>query len=150
MNKIRYIGWIFLALALFLFYKSEETKSILVVLNQRIEAAENSKLMVYRNGVVAKTRFNLRRYVDGLHRINTLHCPKKFQLAWLDYVQACERLEKMPGRMIADLFIGIATRSPFSLIKDVPKTEESGDELLLAEQNLERVALEYDVRIIHK
>jgi hypothetical protein len=151
MNKKKYAVLILVALAIFLFYRQAETKSVLNVLNQRNDAVLNSMRIVRRNGVETRTRFNInRRYVNELYKIDTSHCPKKFQLAWLDYVQACERAQKIPGRVIADIAVVAATGSFVPVLNEIPKTVNTNDELLMAWQSLERVALEYDVRIIHQ
>lgn len=140
-----------LSISCFCFFKAFEILSITSVLNQRNDAFRNAKLRVRRNGEITEARFvNSRQYLNELYKIDTSHCPKKFQLAWLDYVQAGERDGRAKERVITDFAVAAVTYQIFSLRDAVSTTEKSIDERELAEQNLERVALEYDVRVVHK
>jgi hypothetical protein len=149
MNKKKVIVLVLLIFGFFLLFKYSETQSILSVINQRNDAIRNATLRVLRNGEVVKTPLNQRRYLNGLYNIDTSHCPKKFQLAWLDYVQACERTRMMQGEMMFDAVVSLTTSSPAFIVKGISSSEKIGNDRELAWQNLERVALEYDVRFIH-
>ena len=129
-----------------------ESNTVMAVLGQNIQAAK-SCLEVRPLGGRTRKIFNTRQYVNELHKIDPSHTPKKFQLAWLDYVQAWEReAEQTNGTMLGEAYIGmlgVVSRSS-RLASVAAKPIETANALERAQQNLERVALEYDVRIIHK
>jgi hypothetical protein len=128
------------------------SQSIVVVLNQNAQNARDCT-QVFAVGNRTRRRFNTRKFVDKLQGNDTSACPKKFQLAWLDYVHCWEReREQTPGVVLSEAYlgmIGVATRSS-SLSRLTTKPIETADALETAWQNLETVALEYGVRVIHK
>ena len=137
--------------ALFFVYKGAVAQSIVNVLNRNARAAR-ACVQTSTLGTRNKRKFNTREYVNELHRIDASRCPKKFQLAWLDYVQAWEREgEQTPGVVLGELYlgmVGVATKSS-SLEKMAVRPIEARDALERAWDALERVALEYDVRVVH-
>jgi hypothetical protein len=71
-------------------HKVAEAQSIVNLINQNANAAKHSnQILTYRNGI-SRTNFLTSQYVGELHKIDTSACPKKFQLTWLNYVQAWE------------------------------------------------------------
>ena len=98
-----------------------------------------------------RKQFNVHKYINGLTQIDTAFCPKKFEQAWLDYIQATTRASDqnpIRGEFVMGM-IGVATKSP-SLEPTTAKPPEAKDEVERAWQNIERIALEYNVRIIHQ
>jgi hypothetical protein len=155
MSNRRYIIFsvaivVLLTAGLFIAIRSAESKSIINVLNknsQLVKALTQSPA----HGSMPQKKFNVRQYINELTQIDTAFCPKKFELAWLDYVQALERASDkrmILGEVIVGM-IGVATKS-HSLEPMLAKPLEARDEVERAWQNVERVALEYDVRIIHQ
>ena len=161
MNKllIRKIAlFALLILVGYLYYSYTQTQHILGVYNQKNQEATDC-LMVKDTGILIKgghgetlkkKSFNLPKFVSVIQNINTSSCPKKFQLAWLDYVQACQRAsEQTPNADMLLYFFGIITRT--HTFDNLPsKPIQAGDELEKASQALDRVALEYNVRTTYK
>jgi hypothetical protein len=151
MNKTKKIILIFfLILVTFLLFKFIELNSVLNVLNQGASAAKDSTQITHMIGGETKTILDVSRYANEIYKIDSSHCPKKFQLAWLNYVQAYRRVEQSKGIIFTDCVIGLATRSSMPLVKDATKPIKVHDELVIAYQSLKRVALKYGVRITHK
>jgi hypothetical protein len=127
------------------------SESIINVYNQKVQSAKDCTIEIknLRAGTVVRRRFNWVKFVGEIQQINASACPKKFRLAWLDFVQACQReSEQRPN---SDLFLwlfGVATkRHTFDSLPMKPI--EAADELEKASQALDRVATEYNVRIIY-
>jgi hypothetical protein len=132
---------------------SARAETIIAVLNANGTALNDCFEVRTFRGIPKKTKFLPRRYVNKIHQIDPSHTPKRFQLAWLDYVQAWERIsDQTPGMVLGETYvamIGVYTHS--SRLTDVAaRPIEAADALEMARQKLERVALEYDVRIIHQ
>jgi hypothetical protein len=128
------------------------SRTIIAALNQNAQNARDCTETITFGGRERK-RFLARKFVDKLHEVDTSDCPMKFQLAWLDYVHCWERQgEQTPAVVLGELYLGmfgVATRSS-SLSKLATKPIETKDALETSWQNLETVALEYDVRVTHK
>jgi hypothetical protein len=126
-------------------YKAVESQSIVNVINQSASAAQNS-MQISRK----YRRFLGSKYVGELHKIDTSACPKKFQLVWLNYVHAWElQAQQTPGTRLAEAYlgaVGVITHST-SFEKIGTRGIETADATTLAWQNVETVALEYDVRM---
>ena len=131
----------------FLFYfKYCEAQSIVNVLDQRNDIIRDASMRILRNGEVVKIPLNQKRYLNGLHNIDTSHCPKKFQLAWLDYVHSCELSRKDQDEMIFDGVVSFIEHSPGPILSRVSSSVKMTNDKEVAWQNLERVALEFNVR----
>ncbi|HEY1719105.1 MAG TPA: hypothetical protein VGH42_12530 [Verrucomicrobiae bacterium] len=130
------------------------TQSIIDVINQNANAAKHSvQILTYKNGM-SRTNFLASQYVAQLHKIDTSACPKKFQLAWLNYVQTWEvEAQQTPSMARANaLAAAIGTVTHSSSLETVGTTGierqiNANDAITHAWQNVEMVALEYDVRI---
>ena len=147
-----FVGFLLAGIFAVFAYKAAEAFSIVNVLNQNAKAVGDS-MQIRGLGRRSVTNFNTGQYVIKLHKIDTSPCPKKFQLAWLDYVHAWEQeAQQTPGRMLGEAYftmLGVATRSS-SLGNVGAKPIEAANELERTRQQLERVALEYNVRIIRQ
>ncbi|HEY5043040.1 MAG TPA: hypothetical protein VIK53_13670 [Verrucomicrobiae bacterium] len=159
MNKtLRFVlGLVGLAFVLFLIggyvsysHKVAESQSVVNVINQGANAARHSTQIRYLVTGKSLTNFLASQYIGELQKIDTSACPKKFQLAWLNYVQAWEaQAQQTPGRRFAEAYleaVGVMTHSS-SLEKVGTRGIEVADATTRAWQNVEMVALEYDVRM---
>jgi hypothetical protein len=145
---IALLVFVWLPVVAYLYYSDAESKAIIAVINQNAQNARDCTT------VFGKRRdFNTRKFVNKVQGIDTSACPKKFQLTWLDYVHCWERQgEQTPGMVLSEAYlglIGVATRSS-SLSKLTTKPIETADALENSWQNVETVALEYNVRIVRK
>ena len=74
--------------------KLEVQKAIAQVVQARAEAYQKASVSKKIRG---REVFDASVYLKALHEIDTKECPKKFRLAWLDYVQAWDRqMEILP------------------------------------------------------
>ena len=132
-------------------YKGAQTRSVVTVLDQNAQAALAAQ-QIRTIGRHSVTNFNAQQFVTELSRIDSSRCPKKFQLAWLDYVQACERAaEQTPSAMFGEAYLsvlGVVSRSS-SLANLGARPLEAAEALQRTWQQVERAALEYNVRIEH-
>jgi hypothetical protein len=139
-----------LATGFLMAFRFAESKSIINVLNKHAQL-----LKALTQGPADRTtlgkKFDTHKYLNELTQIDTSFCPKKFESAWLEYIQATQQTSDqnpIHNELIAEM-IGVASKSHPS--GPVPtKPLEPKDEAERAWQNVERVALEYDVRIIHQ
>jgi hypothetical protein len=139
-----------LATGFFLAIRSVESKSIINVLNKHSQLVQSLSQRP-ADKTMSQRKFDAHKYIDGLTQMDMSFCPKRFEAAWLGYVQATERA--FDQRTIRSEFVmgmmGVATKSPSS--PPLPaKPPEARGEVESAWQNVERVALDYDVRIIHQ
>ncbi len=49
------------------------------------------------------TNFEWATFVSALHKIDTKPCPKDFQMAWLEYVHACEQADAKDRHFVFSL-----------------------------------------------
>jgi hypothetical protein len=142
-----------LAILGYLFYSHQRTQNIIKVYDQRGQSARDSTVINQfrvHGEIVNKRSFNFPKFVDKIQNIDTSHCPKRFQMAWLEYVQACQRVAKeKPGSDTMLYLLGIITRT--HTFDNLPeKDRETGDDMEKATQLVDRVATEYNVRIVYK
>jgi hypothetical protein len=137
-----------LATGFLMTFRFAESKSISNVLNKHAQL-----LKAPTQGPADKTmlrkKFDTHKYLNQLSQIDPSFCSKKFETAWLDYIQATEPAsdQKLLRYELIVGMIGVATKSP-SLTPLLAKPLEARDEVERACQNVERVAWEYGVRII--
>jgi hypothetical protein len=127
-----------------------KAQSIVDVMNQNVNAARHSTQIRHLATGNSITDFSASQYVGELHKIDTLACPKEFQLAWLNYVHTWElEAQQTPGTRLGEAYlatIGMITHSD-SLEKFGTRGNEAANATTLAWQNVEMVALKYDVRM---
>lgn len=86
-------------------------------------------------------------FLPGLQSISTEGCPKKFRLAWLDYVHACERAAEYPTlRKLEDVVQSVGSWNNPAVLKEV-EDRASRRDIREAWRQCQRVALEFDVEI---
>lgn len=157
MSNRRYIIFsvaivVLLAAGFLMAFRFAESKSIINVLNKH---AQLLKALTQNSagGTPPQKKFDTHKYLNELTQIDTSFCPKKFESAWLGYIQAAQHVsDKNPIRdeLIVEM-IGVANKSHSHSLETVPTNpSEPKDEVERAWQNVERLALEYDVRIIHQ
>lgn len=137
-----------LATGFFLAVRSAESKSIINVLNKHSQLVK-SLTQGPADKTMPQRKFDAHKYINGLTQMDMSFCPRRFEAAWLGYVQATERAfdqRTIRGELVVGM-MGVATKSPSSPPAQPP---EARDEVESAWQNVERVALDYDVRIIHQ
>jgi hypothetical protein len=137
-----------LATGFLMAFRFAESKSIIRVLNQNallLKALTQNPA----TGTTPQKKFDTHKYLNELTQIDTSFCPKKFESAWLGYIQAAQQTSDqnpIHNELIVEM-IGIASKSHSS--EPVPaKPLDSGDEVERAWQNVKRAALEYGVTII--
>jgi hypothetical protein len=138
-----------LATGFFLAVRFAESKSIINVLNKHSQLVK-SLTQRPADKTMPQRKFDAHKYINGLTQMHMSFCPKRFEAAWLGYVQATERAfdqRTIRGELVVGM-MGVATKSPSS--PPPAKPPEARDEVESAWQNVERVALAYDVRIIHQ
>lgn len=132
-------------------YHGAQTRAVATVLNQNNQAASAAQ-QIRTFGSHSTTNFNAHQFVTELSRIDSSGCPKRFQLVWLDYVQAWERAaDQTPSTMLGEAYLsmlGVVSRSS-SLANVGARPLQAAEALQRTWQQLERVALEYNVRIEH-
>jgi hypothetical protein len=133
-------------------YKKYEAGAIVSVINQNGQAVGDCTVFVrFRRKL--ERRFKTPKFVNELRNIDTSACPKRFQLAWLDYVQAWEREgEITPDRNLVDFLFGVGgvyTKSS-RMAGMAAEPFEVRDALTQSWQKVERIALEYDVRVVYQ
>jgi hypothetical protein len=124
--------------------------SIINVIDRNAYAARHSTQIIPLITGAYRTNFLANQYIAELQKIDTSACPKEFQLTWLNYVHACEsEAEQTPGTRLREASlgaIGIMTRSD-TLEKIGTRRNEVENATTLAWQNVETVALKYNVRV---
>jgi hypothetical protein len=139
-----------LATGFFLAVRSAESKSIINVLNKHSQLVK-SLTQRPADKTMPQRKFDAHQYINGLTQMDLSFCPKRFEAAWLGYVQATERAfdqRTIRSELVMGM-VGVAAKSPSSTPLPA-KPPEARDEVESAWQNVERVALDYDVRIIHQ
>jgi hypothetical protein len=155
MSNRRYIIFsvtivVVLMVGFFWAFRFAESRSIINVLNKHSQLVK-----ALTQGPADKTmpqgKFDAHKYLNELTQIDTSFCPKKFEAAWLEYIQATERAsdQNLLRDEVVVGMIGVATKSR-TLDPLLARPPEARDEVERAWQNVERVALEYNVRIIHQ
>jgi hypothetical protein len=139
-----------LATGFLMAFRHAESKSIINILNthsQLVKALTQDPA----EKTAPPRNFNAHKYINELIQMDRAFCPLKFEKAWLGYIQATERAANQNVLRTDEILamIGVATKSP-SHAPLTPMPPEARDEVEKAWQNVERVALEYDVRIIHQ
>ena len=122
----------------------QDQAAIKSVFEQRSEARKASTVDIgKKKGVM----FDGNAYVNALHKIDASACPKKFQLAWLDYVQAWER-NKAPINDFAskaEFAVGLAFHSTAAVSDSVERIKRGDTDE--AFRQIVRVAAQYDVTV---
>jgi hypothetical protein len=139
-------------------YRFSEAKSIVSVINQNASAARDSMQVRYFKNGTSRTNFLADQYVGELHRIDTSTCPKTFQLSWLTYVQACELQAQQNPRAVTGANLGlmavgaITHSSAFETLgtRGIERELDASLATTHAWQRVEKVALEYDVRMVYQ
>ncbi len=126
---------------LFCAFKIIEILSIRRVFDQNVKAF-NGSMQIAHEGLLYTKRIHVHKYVDGLKRINTSYCPKKFQQAWHEFVQAWEQEEEL-GMKLSQMNKSGAGKSGNITVNTL------GVEAAMskARQDVEDTALEYGVRV---
>jgi hypothetical protein len=146
------------SVAVYYICRISEAKNIVNVINQNAGAVRDSMEIRYFKNGTSRTNFLAGQYVGELHKIDTSTCPKKFQLSWLTYVQACELQAQQNPRSVTGVNLGLMavgaiTRSSALETLGTRGIEREMDASLAtthAWQRVERVSLEYDVRMIYQ
>ena len=173
-----FVGILVFGAGILLEVRIVSTNAIIAVFNKRAETAKVCwQPLLARNGRPLTKRgkpmkiFNAHLFDNRINSIDVSACPKRFQLAWLDYVHAVdvevERRKEASGDMASDLVdigeaaIAYETGHPLltlkALAKPIERSEASaaamkqtGYNLEDANYNLKRVAIEYGVVFIRK
>ena len=86
----------------------------------------------------------IQAYTQGLRGIDMSHCPRDFQLAYLDHIHACESLARAPDplnlRFLIDLLV-------LKKLPNIPDDQPIHDEIARTWNEIERIALSYGVRV---
>ncbi len=127
-------------------HRNAQARYITNVLNQGSQTVE-----ALTQTPSARMQFSPHKCSVALSMIDTSSCPEKFQVAWLDYVQA---LNQAPDKneILFDFVIGTigVARKSAAWSKWINKAPDAKNDVVKAWQNLERIALDYDVRIVHQ
>jgi hypothetical protein len=173
-----FIGIVIVAAVILLEIRLVSTNAIIAVFKQRTETAKGCvQPLLFKNGRAVTKRgipvkiFNARLFDSRINSIDASACPKRFQLAWLDYAHAVnqevERRKTASEDTASDLVdfgeaaIAGETGHPLlmlnRLMKPVERAEASraamkqtGYNLEDANYNLKRVAIEYGVVFVRK
>ncbi|MGO9244365.1 MAG: hypothetical protein ACLPT4_05940 [Verrucomicrobiia bacterium] len=146
------------AVGIWFVFRLHASSTIISVYNQRSEIAKecvktahwrNGNVMINRRTGEAVQRFDAHSFLKQVHAIDVSQCPKRFRLAWLDYVHAFDDLmDQANSSTILDEtilgMIGVATRSS-TLANRLDKPREAVDALKEATYHLDRIAVEYGV-----
>jgi hypothetical protein len=154
-----------------------QTQAILSVFNQRLEIAKECTVAVHwpdgkpvldKDGKPVK-RLNVRKCVSRIHDIDVSACPKRFRLAWLDYLQAIDHLMEKGKDASSDLLYDVVdfgeaavaykTGHPILMLEALAKPvqrfgtteaaiKQAGYNLTDANYNLKRIAIQYGVRFV--
>jgi hypothetical protein len=119
-------------------------QAIIRVCAERTTAQQRS-MKIVRGGFGSFTNLNLQAYSAALQRIDAGRCPKKFRLAWLDYVHAWER---WAGYGLVGMLRDVGELVPAAIaaggMTDVSRRWERMN-TSEAWRTVERVAVEYGV-----
>ena len=127
-------------------FRFAESKSIINLLNKHSQLV-NALAPIPADGAIPRGKFDGHKYLNELVQIDTSFCPKKFESAWLDYIRAVKQAfdqDLLRAELVVGA-IGVASKTPF-LAKTVVRPIEATDAVERAWQNVERVALEYNVQ----
>jgi hypothetical protein len=127
-----------------------QQQAIIAVLNEA--NAANTQKIEYSNGQTRIVHpnsplFSVPVYTKRLRQISTLQCPEPFQMAWLNFIQTLERLERP--------FAGLGSLIEFTVSTVHPDGSGTSDalarldklDLSEARMRIQRVALRYGVQI---
>jgi len=87
----------------------------------------------------------IQTYAQGLRRIDMSRCPRNFQLAYLDHIQAWESLAR--SRASVDLFGLLIELYVLKKIPNIPDEQPIHNEITKTWDKIERIALFYGVRV---
>jgi len=138
-------------LVFFRAYKFYESQTILTVINQHQQAVKDCTVHVRPGHPKPQRIFQTKTFVNELHNVDTSACPKRFQMAWLDYVQAWERKgEVTPDTALVDFLYGVGgVYAKSSKMADMAaEPHEAKNAVEQSWQRVERVAWEYDVQVL--
>jgi len=86
----------------------------------------------------------IQAYTQGLRGIDMSHCPRDFQLAYLDHIHAWESLARSPDPLNLNFLIDLLV---FKKLPNIPDDQPIYDEIARTWNEIERIALSYGVRV---
>jgi hypothetical protein len=96
----------------------------------------------------------IQAYARGLRRIDMSRCPREFELAYLDHIDAWESFAEsrdsssLPGFLAETVMTNsIPLLSLLSILKEKQDTDRIEDEITATWNEIERLALSYGVRV---
>jgi len=139
---------LFACLLIVSIYIGSRAKKIAAIRSALIADATLARQLFGTRSMADSNEKTLQAYTQGLRRIDMSCCPRDFQLAYLDHIQAWESLAR--SRASVDL---LGPLIEYFLLKKMPNIPDNSDEQPINDEiartwdKIERIALSYGVRV---